>query len=51
MDNQTHLCDTLLKHDAHRLHNPRMNVAQFPQSERIFGMLDAIELIRRSLVD
>jgi hypothetical protein len=44
-------CDALLEHGLRRIHDPRVDVAEFLQREQVCGMLGRIELVGRRLID
>ena len=43
--------DALLQHVIRRIHDPRINVAELSEPEEIGGVLGALELVRRGLVN
>ena len=46
-----HRRDALLQHVVGRVHDAGVDVAQFLQAEQVGGVLGAVELVRRGLVD
>mgnify|MGYP006974890133 CR=1 FL=1 len=45
------LCQALLEHIRGRVHDPRVDVAELLQAEEVGGVLGAVELVARRLID